>query len=270
MSRDPIALLADCRDNGRLAVRRSLSEHTGTVLLCACIALTAALPLVVLRVVNPFSADFFLRTAYTLLTSTHAYILFIPEGRRCEVGRLSALSQAEAQLEALSRRVREGRLADFGDFCKRVAIRERDEARDALLARASLLPEGRAKGRLTRRAERMTPRTISPTLILVGAGRGALSDVGRRHLPSGTAGAILRPFLVLLGAILLSSVTVLPGAALDAATAVEILSGILGVTTAAFAGFSAGRTAARHTLAETERRVLFLTAFLEECPTPAS
>ena len=264
MSRDPISLLADCRDNGRLAMRRSFSEHTGTVLLCACIALTAALPLVVLQVVNPFSPDFFLRTAYTLFTSTLAYILFIPEGRRCEIGRLSALAAAEEQLSSLSRRVREGRLADFTDFCRRVALRECEEAKKALLARATLLPEGRAKKRLTRRAERMRPRTLYPTLILVGAGHGPLSDVGRRHLPYGTTGAVLRPFFVFMGAILLSSVTVLPGAALDAATAVEILSGILGVTTAAFAGFSAGRTAARHTLAETERRVLFLTSFFEE------
>lgn len=264
MSRDPLSILAEGHDAGRAAVRRSLSEHTGTVLLCACIALTAALPLVVLRIVNPFSPDFFLRTAYTLLTSTLAYILFLPEGRRCEAGHLSGLEAATAQLDTLSRRVREGRLAAFSDFCRRVSERERDEARAALLARAGLLPEGRRRRRLCRRAERLTPRRLSPTLVLIGAGRGALSDVGRRHLPYGTLGALLRPVTVLMSAVLFSSVTVLPGAALNAATAVQILSGVLGVTTAAFAGFSAGRTNARRALAETERRVLFLTSFFEE------
>lgn len=270
MSRDPIALLAGCGDSGKTAVRRTLAEHTGTVLLCACIALTAALPLVVLQLVNPFSPDFFLRTAYTLLTSTLTYILFLPEGRRCEAGTQSPLTEAGARLELLSRRVREGQLAAFGEFCQRVAAKECEEARKALLARATLLPEGRARRRLSRRAERLTPRAIYPTLILVGAGAGSLSEVGRRHLPYGTLGAILRPVTVLVSGILFSSVTVVPGATLDAATAVQILSGILGVATAAFAGFSAGRTNAHHELAHRERRILFLTSFLEECvPTAA-
>lgn len=264
MKTDPFLTLAERGTAMRGAVRTSLAEHTGGILLVICLVLTAALPLVVLRLVNPFTEEFLLQTAYTVTTSTLCYLLFLPEGRRCERERVSAFAVAEGRLAALSAAVRRGRLADFAEFCRATAAREWEAAVEALRARAGVEGEGRRRARLLRRAARLAPRPISPALVLCGEGERELSDVGRRAAPRTARGALLRPLLVLGSSLLFSSVAVLPGAAPDAATAVRILSGLFGVTMAAFAGFTAGAAAARTTLGTTERRILFLTAFLEE------
>jgi hypothetical protein len=122
-----------------------------------------------------------------------------------------------------------------------------------------------------RRADRLAPRRIYPSLILTGGGGGELSDVGRPRLSYGVRGVLLRPLPVLASATLFSSVTVLPQATLDAAAAISILSGLFGVTMAAFAGFSAGRGQAAFEAARCEGRILFLTAFCERegIPLPA-
>jgi hypothetical protein len=262
VSGDPFLLLADRHDRLHRAAGRTLAEHTGGILLTVCLVLTAALPLVILELVNPFSEEFLLRTAYTLLTSTLCYLLFLPEGRRAGELRDPAFSAVKERLAALSTLVRGGHLADFCGFCKRVAEREHTERREALLTAAEADPK-RAR-RLRRRAARLRPLPISPTLVLCGEGRGEMSDVGRSHTARGLRGALLRPVTVLASSILFSSVSVLPGSALDTATAVRILAGLFGVVMAAFAGYSAGLAAARAELALTERRILFLTSFCEE------
>lgn len=268
MSDDPFLLLADRHDRLRKVAGRTLAEHTGGILLTVCLVLTAALPLVILELVNPFSEEFLLRTAYTLLTSTLCYLLFLPEGRRTGELRDPAFPAARERLAALSATVRGGRLAAFCDFCRRVSEREADARRKSLLAAAEADP--RRARRLRRRAARLRARPISPTLVLCGEGTGEMSDVGRRHAAPGLRGALLRPIAVLGSSILLSSVTVLPGAALDTATAVRILAGLFGVVTAAFTGYSAGLAASRSELAAAERRILFLTSFCEECEIPTA
>ncbi len=265
-SSDPFLLLADRHDRLRTTAGRTLAEHTGGILLSVCLVLTAALPLVVLELVNPFSEQFLLRTAYTVLTSTLSYLLFLPEGRRTGQLRDPAFAHAEERLAALSALVRGGQLAAFCDFCRRVSEREHAARRASLLAVAEGDP--RRARRAGRRAARLRPRPISPTLVLCGEGGGEMSDVGRRHAARGLRGVLIRPIAVLGSSILFSSVTVLPGAALDAATAVRILSGLFGVVMAAFAGYSAGLAASRAELASTERRILFLSAFCEETKTP--
>ena len=264
MSGDPFSTLAERSLTARGAVRRTLAEHTGGILLSICLLLTAALPLVVLRLVNPFSEEFLLQTAYTVLTSTLCYLLFLPEGDRCERLRDAAFATAEERLSALSAVVRRGRLADFCEFCHRAALREQEAAAAALRGRAESEMTPRRRARLLARAARLPLRPISPALVLCGEGQETLSDVGRKRAPRTVRGALLRPLLVLGSSLLFSSVTVLPGAALDAATAVRILSGLFGVTMAAFAGYTAGAAAARAALGTTERRILFLTSFLEE------
>lgn len=262
MSTDPFLLLADRGDRLRGAAGRTLAEHTGGILLTVCLVLTAALPLVILELVNPFSEGFLLRTAYTVLTSTLCYLLFLPEGQRSGRLRDPAFPVAEERLATLSSLVRHGHLAAFCEFCRRVAEGEHRARRTAILEGAAEDP--RRKRRAERRAARLRLRPISPTLVLCGEGQGEMSDVGRRQLSQGLRGALLRPFAVLLSSVLFSSVTVLPGGAPDAATAVRILSGLFGVVMAAFAGYSAGVSSARATLAATERRILFLSSFCEE------
>lgn len=263
MSRDPFLLLAEGQGEVKSTVKRTLAEHTGGILLAVCLVLTAALPLVALRLVNPFSPDFFLRTAYSILTSTLAYILFIPEGRRIARERDPYTGVLASRLTALSRLVEEGRLALFSRFCLTLCEEECEERRVALIARAELFPEGRTRRRLLARAERLLPRRIYPSLILTGGGGGEMSDVGRPRLSYGLRGALLRPLPVLATAILFSSVSILPAATPDAATAIEILSGLFGVTMAAFAGFTAGRAQAAFERTRCEGRILLLTAFLE-------
>lgn len=260
---DPFLLMAEREEHLRGTVRRTLGEHTGGVLLLACLLLTAALPLVVLRLVNPFSEGFLLRTAYTALTSTLAYLLFIPEGRRGVRLRESMVATAEKRLAALSSLVREGHLTAFCEFCHAVGERETAAAQRALLASAGE-GEGRRARAARRRAARLRVRPVSPSLVLCGEGRRELGDVGRRHPSFAVRGAILRPLTVLASSLLFSSVCILPGAPLTAATAVEILTGLFGVVMAAFAGYAAGGAAERCTLAVTERRILFLSSFLEE------
>ena len=264
MSTDPFRSLAEQGLAARGAARRTLAEHTGGILLAVCLLLDAALPLVALRLVNPLSEEFLLKTAYTVLSSTLCYLLFLPEGDRCERRRDPAFATAAERLAALSAAVREGRLSAFCSFCEAAAKREREAAAAALRARAEAEGEGRRRARLQRRAARLPLRPISPALVLCGKGQEELSDVGRRRTPPAARGALLRPLLVLASSLLFSSVTVLPGAALDAATAVRILSGLFGVTMAAFAGYTAGAASARAGLATTERRILFLASFLEE------
>lgn len=266
---DPFTLLAEGEERARGAVRRTIGEHTGGILLLGCLLLTAALPLVVLQPVNPFSEGFWLRTAYTLLTSTLAYLLFVPEGQRAERRRAHAVTEAEERLDRLSALVRGGHLADFCAYCRTVAERELAAAREALLAIGE--EEGRRARAARRRAARLRLRPLSPSRILCGAGSAEMSDVGRRHSTGLARGALLRPVTVLLSSLLFSSVTVLPGAPLTVTTAIEILSGLFGVVMAAFAGYAAGGAGVRASLAPLSRRILFLSSFLEErgIPLPA-
>ena len=108
MSRDTFSLLSEREQAARLTAKRTLGEHMSGILLGICLVLTAVLPLVVLRLVNPFSEGFLIRTAYTALTSTLTYLLFIPEGKRAEWRHNSALTEAQDRLRALSSMVRAG------------------------------------------------------------------------------------------------------------------------------------------------------------------
>lgn len=259
---DPFSLLSEKNEALRAGARRTLGEHTGSILLGVCLVLTAVLPLVVLELVNPFSEAFLLRTAYTVLTSTLAYLLFIPEGKRTEWLQNGALDEASARLGRLSAAVREGHLSEFSLFCKSRAEGELAHRRAALVAGGEGDP--RRARRMARKAARLRPRTISPALVLCGEETSELSRVGRREPLYGARRVLLRPIPVLLSSLLFSSVVILPGSALDAATAVRILSGLFGVVMAAFAGFTAGREGARCELGRLEGRILFLSSFFEE------
>ncbi len=261
MSRDAFSILSEREGVLKAEVKRTLGEHMGSILLGVCLVLTAVLPLVVLELVNPFSEAFLLRTAYTVLTSTLSYLLFIPEGRRVEWRQNSALGEASARLGRLSAAVREGHLAEFSLFCKSEAEGELSRRRAALLAGSEGDPK-RAR-RMARRVARLRLRAISPALVLCGEEASELSEVGRRVPLRGVRRVLLRPIPVLLSSLLFSSVVILPGAALDAATAVRILSGLFGVVTAAFTGFTAGREGARCELGRLEGRILFLSSFFE-------
>lgn len=264
MSRDLFSLAAEGSDRATLTAKRTLAEHTGGILLVFCLLLTAAIPLVLLEIVNPFSPEFFMRTAYTGLSSYLAYLLFLPEGKRSAATEESYRQSGE-RLRALSETVRHGHLASFFEYCRRVSEAEAERRREALreLTKAEALSE-RERCRLMRRAARVRAVPISPARILCGEGRGEVNDVGRRHLSYGARSALLRPFLILGTAILFSSVNFLPGAAPDAATAVRILAGLFGVTMAAFAGYTAGCGEIRHQTADCHRRILFLSSFFEE------
>ena len=266
MSRDPFLALADRRSALQETAGRTLSEYTGAILLAVCLSLTAALPLVVLRISNPFSEEFLFRTAYSVLSSTLCYLLFLPEGRRAEKRKEVAFAEAEERLRALSLDVRRGRLSAFCDYCRRLSADLADRRRSEALARAALLPARRAR-RERRRAERIRPRPLSPVRILCGAGQGEPGDLGRRPYPRTAVLALLRPVAILLSSLLFSSVTILPGGTPTAATAVQILSGLFGVTMAAFAGYTAGGAAAREELPRLWQRVMLLTTFFEEAKT---
>jgi len=264
MRGDLFTTIADGQDRLRTGARRTLADHTGSILLATCLLLTAALPLVLLEVCNPFSPEFFMRTAYTGLSSYLAYLLFLPEGKRSAALGEESYRSAIERWRALSEEVRAGRIAAFSDFCQRTAEREARCAREALLAFAEGSLEGRCRRRALRRAGRIRLRPISPSRVLCGGGGGEVSDVGRRHLSYGTRSALLRPLLILASALLFSSVNILPGAPMTAATAVRILTGIFGVTMAAFAGYTAGCRQIAYETGEAERRVLFLSSFFEE------
>ena len=264
MGSDLFSVLAEGQARVGLSAKRTLADHTGMLLLGACLLLTAALPLVFLEVINPFSPAFFMRTAYTGLSSYLSYLLFLPEGKRSAILREASYTAASERLAALSERVREGRLARFAAYCQRTALREAERRRAELLAisEADGYPKGRRR-RARRLAGRVRVRPISPARVLCGGEAGEVSDVGRRHLSYGARSARARPFLILGSALLFSSVNILPGAAPDAATAVRILVGMFGVTMAAFAGYTAGVGQIRYETALAERRILFLSSFLE-------
>ena len=76
MSRNTFSLLSEREQAARLTAKHTLGEHMSSILLGICLILTAVLPLVVLRLVNPFSEGFLIRTSYTVLTSTLTYLLF--------------------------------------------------------------------------------------------------------------------------------------------------------------------------------------------------
>ncbi len=261
MSRDAFSLLSEREQSIKAGARRTLGEHMGVILLIICLVLTAVLPLVVLELVNPFSEAFLLRTAYTALTSTLAYLLFIPEGKRAEWRQNTALLEARERASTLSSLVREGHLADFTLFCKSESERVLCERRAYLLSLAE--GEKGGEGRLKRRARRLSVRAVTPSLVLYGNERSEPFAVGAERRGQGLLRALLRPIPVILSSLLFSSVVILPGAALDAATAVRILSGLFGVVTAAFAGFAAGGESARSELSRLEGRILFLSSFLE-------
>ncbi len=266
MNKDPFSTVAARRDSSLNGMKRTFAEYTGGILLTVCLLFTAALPLVVLRLVNPFSAEFFVNTAYTGLTSYLAYLIFLPEGKRAEEGR-GVYPAVTERLAAFSAYLREHGLSAFVDYCKTVAERECEQRRRAYLLRYTCegaLCSERSLRRARRRAARMRVRPIHPSLILCGEGAPSLSSVGRRRLSYGARSALMRPPLVLGMAILLSSVSILPAAAGGIEVLVRILSGLFSVTTAAFAGYAAGCGEVRYRIGVAESKILFLCGFCEE------
>ncbi len=269
---DLFAALADKREHSLLAVRRSLADFTGGILLTVCVLLTALFPLVALRLVNPFSPDFFVNTAYTCCSSYLAYLLFFPEGKRAEAARNRPFIEGEARLLSLSFPIKEGYLSAFTLFCERKSHEELGKRKKQFLSlrgykgekEGETEKERRRKARLLRRAARLPLRPIEPSLILCRDGSMPLCDVGRPHLSYGARAALLRPPLLLFSSLLLSSVAILPGGPLDFAALVKILSGVFGVTMAAFSGYSAGCQHIRWESGKNERRILFLSSFYQE------
>ncbi len=270
---DLFSALADKRERSLLTVRHSLADFTGGILLTICVLLTALFPLVALRLVNPFSPDFFVNTAYTCCSSYLAYLLFFPEGKRTESARNRLFIAGEERLLSLSHPIRAEHLPAFLRFCEKKTLWELSERRKRFLAAHGYREEevdgcspaeARRRLRLTRRAARLRPHPIEPSLILCKEGRAPLCDVGRPRLSYGARAALLRPPFLLLGSLLLSSIAILPGGPLDFAALVKILSGVFGVTMAAFSGYSAGCSHIRWESGQNERRVLFLSSFYQE------
>lgn len=270
--RDLFSMLADKREHSLLTVKRSLADFTGGILLTVCVLLTALFPLVALRLVNPFSPDFFVNTAYTCCSSYLAYLLFFPEGKRTESARNLPFIAGEKRLFSLSSPIKASFLLSFTRFCEKKSLEELRERKKHFLsshgykeAATDTAPNDKKKAyRLLRRTERLPLRPIEPSLILCKEGTMPLYDVGRPHLSYGARAALLRPPLLLFSSLLLSSVAILPGGPLDFAALVKILSGVFGVTMAAFAGYSAGCRQIHWESGLNERRILFLSSFYQE------
>ncbi len=270
--RDLFSALADKRESSMLLVKRSLADFTGGILLTVCVLLTALFPLVALRLVNPFSPEFFVNTAYTCCSSYLAYLLFFPEGKRAEAARNRLFIEGEERLFSLSSPIKASFLSAFTLFCKKKSLEELAERKKHFLSSRGYKEEKEACGekerkrgrRLLRRAARLPLRPIEPSLILCKEGSMPICDVGRPHLSYGARAALLRPPLLLFGSLLLSSVAILPGGPLDFAAVVKILSGVFGVTMAAFSGYSAGCQEIRWESGSNERRILFLSSFYQE------
>lgn len=269
---DLFSALADKRESTLLLARRTLADRTGGILLSVCVLLTALFPLVALRLVNPLSPDFLVNTAYTCCSSYLAYLLLFPEGKKTEAARNRPFIEGEARLLSLSRPIKADCLLPFTRFCERKSQEALCERKKHFLSshgykeeKEGAAPKERKKAhRLLRRAERLPLRPIEPSLILCKEGSMPLSDVGRPRLSYGARAALWRPPLLLFSSLLLSSVAILPGGPLDFAALVKILSGVFGVTMAAFAGYSAGCQEIRWESGSNERRILFLSSFYQE------
>ncbi len=271
---DLFTILADKKEKTALTLRRSFADFTGGILLTICILLTAVYPLVALRLINPLSPEFFVNTAYTGISSYLAYLLFFPEGKRAESSRNSLFIEGETRLLALSFPVKSAHLAAFTTFCQRRSEEELSEKKQRFLEKHGFFGEGenrpseRKKARLVRRAERLRLAPIEPSLILCKEGDMKLSGVGRPQLSYGRRAALLRPPMLLLSSLLFSSIAILPGGGIGFAVLVKILSGVFGVTMAAFAGYSAGCSDIRWQSGLTERKLLFLASFYQEAGIP--
>lgn len=272
---DPFLLMAEKRDVTVSRVRREFSEYTGGLLLTVCIVLTALYPLVALQLVNPFSPDFFVNTAYTGISSYLVYLLFFPEGKRAEEKKNRLYLTANERLFRLSSPIRTGYFSHFAAFCRERAEKERDErVRRYLIRRGAADEESRAVlgkyrlRRILRRAEHIRLSPIEPARILCAEGDTPLSDVGRRKLSYGTRAMLARPPVLLAGTILLSSVAVYPSDMTGLCVIVKILSAVFGVMMAAFSGYAAGCGEIRYQGGLAERKCLFLAAFYEESGLP--
>jgi hypothetical protein len=198
--------------------------------------------------------------------------LFFPEGKKAEGKRNRFFIKGEEKLLTLSLPIREEFLFAFSRFCERKSLEELEKRKKRFLTAHGYTEEKetdekrkrRRRARLLRRKERLPLRPIEPSLILCKDTGMPIGDVGRPHLSYGTRAALSRPPLLLFGSLLLSSVAILPGGPLDFAALVKILSGVFGVTMAAFSGYSAGCHAIRWESGINERRILFLSSFYQE------
>ena len=272
---DPFLLIAERRDAAVVRMRREFSEYTGGLLLTVCIVLTALCPLVALRLVNPFSPEFFVNTAYTGISSYLAYLLFFPEGKRVEEKRNRLNLEANERLSRLSAPIRAGYFSRFVAYCRERTEEERSAAQRRYLARhgagdeESRLALGKRRlRRILRRAARIRVLPIDPARILCAEGNTPLSDVGRRRLSYGARAMLARPPILLAGTVLLSSVMVFPSDVTGLSAAVKILSAVVGVMTAAFSGYAAGCGEIRYRGGLAERKCLFLAAFYENSGLP--
>ncbi len=269
---DPLSRFALLGDAGREGVKRRLSDYSGTLLFLLCLLITALMPLVLLRPVNPISRDFLSRTLYSLLTGTLTYLVFLPEGRRSEGERSPRYAALEARHAALSApilRVGGGLLSPFRDFCAREEERLTEEGRRRRLSRAGLDPDtdpstlSKKERRRFCRLSRSRGVLLPFEAILSEAGTSPEAPLPPGTLPLGVRAGLKRPVLTLLSSLLLASFEVLPSSLSGKEALVKILLSATSVLLAAFSGFSAGAADRRERALLTERRILLLTAFYE-------
>ena len=143
--RDLFSALADKRESSMLLVKRSLADFTGGILLTVCVLLTALFPLVALRLVNPFSPEFFVNTAYTCCSSYLSYLLFFPEGKRAEAARNRLFIEGEERLILLSSPIKASFLS--ASFAKGKALKSLPNGKSIFFLRAATKKKKRRAGK---------------------------------------------------------------------------------------------------------------------------
>ena len=270
--------------------KKLFSDYLNGLILTVCIAFTIALPLVTIKVVNPFSLEFLANTVYNIISTYLCYVLFIPQGKKDELKRNTVYAERLADFKKICAQLRTNKmLSSFVEYCRDLPDEKRKDRRklyvnnaciewDVYLEKYSHLrvkedfkPYLKSKELcrqqvkwLMKANNRIDIKPINPSLILTEINGNVLDDVGTQQLTYEQIAKVKQPVQLAVMSIVLSSAVLVPTNAVGIGVVITIIIRILGVCIASFSGFSVGAGQIRWENDQIQLKRTFIDIFLEK------
>ena len=271
------------------AIKRTIKAYLPYIILALSIAFRIVIRLYDTKIVNPFTAVFWIDTMTSCVTTIFCYIVFIPLGEENE--KLSSPSYAtNCKLwTELSGKIRlDGLLATFRKYCVAQREEERIDKRNAYILNdtalsleeyeekyAALSDEELKKlyesGELAKDEYKaikhangkISVKPINSVLILSGVAKATYNDAGRDEPSFILTWLAKRPFMMILMSIMLNGVSAAFVGLSGYSVIYDMVIDSLCIIVAAVVGYGAGQQAIRHREDKIKTRILFIESFLE-------
>jgi hypothetical protein len=188
--------------------------------------------------------------------------------------------------ETLSKKVREGFIELFKQFCISEVEIERQDQKKLILANNTIIPyevykteyEGLCKeqlkalyneGKISKedykaliKCNKVKIKPINPLIVLSGAKKTTINDAGRDENSYALAKTLQRPIIMVVISFVVNSIstTFIGGSNI----VLDVMLGIFTIVVASFCGFTTGVNDFKHMEDRTKSRALFLALFCEK------